>query len=199
MLFTLPVTLLFAGVMVVIRAHPYDDDDLRAFLIPDDCPSPCWQGIKPGRMSVENALSVLRAHTWISQVDTSLYDGFRGWIRWDWSGREPPWIIHSERDNLWIDENRVVNVSLMTRIRFGEVWLALGAPDWTTTYQTQGEDRMRVFNGYESGTLVVIFEVTCSGGMESLWFASASLLWPIYLPEGGEIRDGSPKMLSTCE
>jgi len=199
LLFTLPLTLLFAGVIVVIRSHPFDDSDLRVFLFPDHCPAPCWQGITPGRMTVEKALAILRAHNWIERVDTSLYDGFRGWIRWDWSGREPAWIVHSPNDNLWIDQNRVVNVSLMTRIRFGDVWLALGAPDWSNTYRGRGEEVMRVFNGYQDGTLMVIFEITCNRGMEGLWFAPASFVWPIYLPERGEITQGSPKMLSTCE
>jgi hypothetical protein len=196
---TLLLTILFAGAIVVIRAHPYDDDDLRSFLMAENCVAPCWQGIQPGRMTVQKALVVLRKHAWIRHVDTNLYDGFRGWIRWEWSGLEPDWIIPSEKDNVWIDQNLVVNVSLVTNVRFGDIWLALGAPDWTNIYYARGDGTMRVLNGYQRATVVVTLNVGCDANMNQLWFASASILWPIYLPERGEIAHGSPKMLSTCE
>lgn len=198
LLYTFPITMLFAGVMVAIRAHPYQDDGLRAFLLPENCPAPCWQGIRPGRMDVKTALDILRSHAWIRRVDTSLYDGFRGWITWDWNGHEPAWLLPSERDNLWIDQNLVVNVSLMTSLRFGDLWLALGMPDWTNSYYTRSRDVMRVFNGYADETLVVIFEIRCNQGLGGLWFAPTSLIWPIYLPEQGEIANGSPQQLSAC-
>src|SRR5690554_835559 len=112
MMYALPLTMAFAGVIVAIRAHPYDDHDLRAFLMAENCAPPCWQAIRPGRMTVDKALTILRSHPWIGRIDTSLYDGFRGWIRWEWSGREPDWIRPSEDDYLWIDQNLVVNISL---------------------------------------------------------------------------------------
>jgi hypothetical protein len=196
--FSLPLTMLFTGAIIVIQSRPYDDHALRTFLIPDNCPSPCWQGIRPGRMGIENALTILRSHAWMQNIDTSLYDGFRGWITWEWNGHEPDWIIPSQQDSLWIDQNLVVNVNLLTSIRFGDIWLALGKPDWSNVYYARGSPIMRVFHGYEHGTLIVMVNVECNAGMEGLWFATTSIRWPIFLPETGEIAHGSPKILSTC-
>ncbi len=43
--------MMFTGVIIIIQSRPYDDQDLRTFLIPDNCPPPCWQGIQPGHVS----------------------------------------------------------------------------------------------------------------------------------------------------
>lgn len=190
--------MLFAGAIVVIQSRPYDDHALRAFLIPDNCPPPCWQGLRPGRMNVADALHILRSHAWMQNVDSSLYDGFRGWITWDWNGYEPDWLIASEQDSVWIDQNLVVTINLLTSIRFGDIWLALGKPDWSNIYYAQGSTTMRVFHGYKQGILIVMVNVECEAGMEGLWFATTSLRWPIFLAETGEIAQGSPRALSSC-
>lgn len=190
--------MLFAGAIIVIQSRPYDDHALRAFLIPDNCPPPCWQGIRPGHMNVADALHILRTHAWMQNVDSSLYDGFRGWITWDWNGRESDWLIPSEQDSVWIDQNLVVTINLLTSIRFGDIWLALGKPDWSNIYYAQGSTTMRVFHGYKQGTLIVMVNVECEAGMGGLWFATTSIRWPIFLAETGEIAQGSPKALSSC-
>ena len=53
--------LLFAAA-AVIRAQPYDDSELRAFLTPPEgCPAPCFMGIRPGVTTREEALTIFMA------------------------------------------------------------------------------------------------------------------------------------------
>jgi hypothetical protein len=57
---TFALTLLLSVSIAVIRAHPYDDIAMRAFLVPSlECPMPCFLGIRPGATTVEEAHSIL--------------------------------------------------------------------------------------------------------------------------------------------
>jgi hypothetical protein len=63
------LTLLFAACIGIIRAQPYDNSDLSAFLTPPEgCPMPCFMGIRPGVTTVEEAIAILEAHEWIDTV-----------------------------------------------------------------------------------------------------------------------------------
>ena len=44
----LPVLLLTVA-LLLIRAQPYDDHELRALLLPEGCPAPCFMGEDPVR------------------------------------------------------------------------------------------------------------------------------------------------------
>src|SRR5690606_25048567 len=67
------LTLLAALTIVLIRAQPYDDSDLRAFLTPPEgCPAPCFMGIRPGVTTVEEAIAILEGHEWVTNLVVDL-------------------------------------------------------------------------------------------------------------------------------
>ncbi len=60
---------LFLLPVLLIRAQPYDDGGLRAFLTPpEDCPAPCFMGIRPGVTTTEEALEILKIINGYSSV-----------------------------------------------------------------------------------------------------------------------------------
>ncbi len=60
------LSVVFLLPVLLIRAQPYDDSDLRAFLTPpEDCPAPCFMDIRPGMTTAEEAVSILDAHPWV--------------------------------------------------------------------------------------------------------------------------------------
>ncbi|MBI1278944.1 MAG: hypothetical protein GC179_12520 [Anaerolineaceae bacterium] len=70
---------LFTAVLLMIRAQPYDDHELRELLLPEGCPAPCFMGIRPGVTTIDEAIEMLEksgrikivAHDPISDRDTS--------------------------------------------------------------------------------------------------------------------------------
>ena len=61
------LTLLFSGVMIGLRAQPYEDGGLRQTLFPADCASPCFMGIRPGVTTHAEALDLLQANPWVTE------------------------------------------------------------------------------------------------------------------------------------
>ena len=125
-------TLLLSGLFVlpllVIRAQPHDDNDLRAFLTPpEDCPTPCFLGVRPGVTTAAEAIAILEGHEWVSRVATSEFadDLF---IVWD---NPPLSIINPERSALMRFHNNVVEeINVFTRLKLINVLTVYGQPAW---------------------------------------------------------------------
>src|SRR5262245_35277357 len=89
--------------LLIIRAQPYHDPDLEAFLMTDDCSGPCFMGIEPGVMTTGEVLGVLNTHPWIETIDSHIVtpsqtaEDSAGIIHWTWSGKQPDWIDPSEK------------------------------------------------------------------------------------------------------
>jgi hypothetical protein len=117
---------IFAVVLLLIRAQPYDDHALRALLMPEDCEMPCFMGIRPGVTMVDEAVRLLQANAWVSSVEQ---DGTVD-IRWTWSGLQPRFILDSKPGYLTIaaDRQRIAKVTLNTTLVVGDFWLMWGAP-----------------------------------------------------------------------
>ena len=126
--------------IAVIRAQPYDDHDLRAFLTPPDgCPTPCFMGIRPGVTTTEEATAILERHEWVVRVGEDYVKLMQeetdeelppllGTIDWQWNGSQPSWI-DSTRDPRFLDGNRsVIAVVIRTKIPLGDVLLTYGIP-----------------------------------------------------------------------
>jgi hypothetical protein len=177
MLFTLSIAL--------IRAQPYDDRELRAFLIPSsDCISPCWQGIRPGETNVFGVIERLKANQWVSSVHYENYSTFsNGYIRWNWSVLRPSMISSSGSTNLWFDNNITQNFYIETQLHFGDIWLLLGKPDWFNVHRMY--NRIRVDGIYQEQVLMVSFEVRCSPGASHFWLAKTDIVWVKTLPIEG--------------
>ena len=137
------LTLLFLLPVALIRAQPYDDSELRAFLVPPEgCPAPCFMGIRPGVTTTEEAIVILEGHEWVASVGEDYVKLMRevseeelppllGSIDWVWNGSQPTWIDSSYKP-LLSDGDRVVSaVTIETHIPMGEVLLSYGIPDNT--------------------------------------------------------------------
>ncbi len=78
---------LLTGVILLIRAQPYDDHELRALLMPEDCEMPCFMGIRPGITTVDEAASLLVKHPWVKEIVRT-----GGSLDWYWNGHEPAFL-----------------------------------------------------------------------------------------------------------
>lgn len=131
--------------MLLIRAQPYDDSQLRAFLTPpESCPVPCFLGIRPGVTTVEAAVTMLQAHEWIQEVFIESYGIVKPrQIGWHWS-RVAPAIVQGDGlrrgGRLGVDGQGIVEyMQFRTQVKLGDALLRWGAPDqYTTLVQTGG-------------------------------------------------------------
>jgi len=175
------LTLLFTLSIALIRAQRYDNQELRAFLIPSDCLSPCWQGIRPGETNVFGVMELLKANKWVSSIHYENYSTFsNGYIRWNWSGLQPSLILVGDSTNLWFDNNIAQNFYVETQVNFGDIWLLLGKPDWFNIYRMY--NRIRVDGIYKDQVLMVTFEVPCSQAISRFWLAKTDIVWIKDLP-----------------
>lgn len=134
-------TLLLSGLfllpLLLIRAQPDDDSDLRSLLMPEGCPAPCLMGIRPGVTTSQEAVAILEAHDWVGEIDYRYYDPQRlhsNLLSWHWSGRQPAVIDASRAGSIELAEwggsgiQKVAEMSIATHITFAELVLAAGPP-----------------------------------------------------------------------
>src|ERR1700692_4503745 len=85
------LTIGFALLIAVITAQSADDSDLRRFLLPpEDCPIPCWQGIRPGVTHWDEADQILERNSWVDII--RFYPGMApnsALVTWTWSASHP--------------------------------------------------------------------------------------------------------------
>jgi hypothetical protein len=87
------LTLLFTVCIGLIHAQPYDDTDLRTFLMPSgDCVMPCFMGIRPGITRIDDALNIVHTHPWVDSYTTHFSTNGVVLITWSWSGQQPDYI-----------------------------------------------------------------------------------------------------------
>lgn len=135
------LTLICVVPIALIRAQPYDDSELRAFLTPPDgCPMPCFMGIRPGVTTVDEAIAILEGHEWVASVGEDYVKLMQEisedelpplltTIDWEWNGAQPVWV-DSTRNARFFDADREVSIVVInTLIPLGDVLLAYGIPD----------------------------------------------------------------------
>lgn len=115
---TLSFTFLLAIALLHVRA--YDDSEWRTLI---GCDAPCWQGIRPGVTSRDEAIALLQNHPWVTDL---LVYGRR--ISWSWSGQQPTLIDSSYPGMIWAQDERVQQVKLSLNVPFGDVWLLFDQP-----------------------------------------------------------------------
>ncbi len=140
---------MFTAALLVIRAQPYDDHDLRELLLPDGCPAPCFMGIRPGVTTAEEAMAILEASGWASDIQstngTRTTDGQKFiTVNWVWNGKQSPLINRLYRGYIISYEQNVRSfvdvVHVSTVVTNGSIDLFLqpliaydidtGMPDW---------------------------------------------------------------------
>jgi hypothetical protein len=128
----LAAALAFAFVLALAasQAQP-GDGDLRVFLLPPEgCEAPCWQGIRPGVTTLDEAVALLEASPWVERavVDTGTPFTF---IYLKWNERAPAFARNvSPRLPLymWARNGFIQLIVVPTLIPYGEVRSLFGTP-----------------------------------------------------------------------
>jgi hypothetical protein len=193
------LAVLFTALVGLIRARPYDDTTIRAFIEPPEgCAVPCWQNIRPGTTSADHAMRLLRANPRIETVGYDFnFSRADGWLFWRWSGRQPDELIAPANNTVRVDYNTVTSILMATRIRFGDLWLALGAPD--DMRQMQFGDRLYVENVYLDESFLVQVQLPCAASSDDLWLAPVNVLWVKGIPSTYTSTVWSQSDLTHCE
>jgi hypothetical protein len=136
---TFLLTLGFVLCIGLIRAQPYDDSQLRAFLTPPDgCLMPCFMGIRPGVTTAGEAMDLLEHHEAVQEV-ALLHNETTGEatdISWTWSDLQPGWLHPYPGDtaSAVVQEGLITQISLSTLLPLGDIWAVWGAPtEYVTT------------------------------------------------------------------
>jgi hypothetical protein len=160
------LTLGFAACIGLIYALPYDDSDLLTFLTPpEDCPMPCFMGIRPGVTTLEEAGSILVRHSWVRNI-RQFYNSRTGeitMIQWTWSGSQPGLIDASKPAYIYGDvTHTILSLNIETVIPFGDLWLGWGRPDWGVLEGATGLLGVMIQNaGYINDSFSVRSEFSC--------------------------------------
>jgi hypothetical protein len=164
-LLTALLTLLFTVCIGLIRARPYDDTPLRAFLTPPDgCPMPCFMGIRPGVTTPEEAAAILEAHDWVSEAVVS-YDrtGHIYLIQWSWNESASALVDTSKLAYLFARADVVQSIAMPTTIAFADIWLTLGKPDRGGIHSSRQRPASIFFQyvGYLNSSIGVQTMISC--------------------------------------
>jgi len=116
------LALLSSTAIVLIHAHPYDNADLRAFLLPPvGCPAPCWLGIRPNSTTLEQTVAVLERMPSVEyRVYPALYTNAAHIV---WSDSRT-----ALRGSITLNLDIVESVYIQG-LQFADLWLLLGPPD----------------------------------------------------------------------
>jgi hypothetical protein len=149
-----PLVIVGSAMLLLIGARRYDGSTVAAFFAESCEAMPCWQGIRPGTTTINQALAILSSHPWIadiSEVNTSSNLNTSGTvlIYWRWSARYP--FIDGVRTShqpgiLVTDQGLVRQIYLTTSIPLGDLWLALGGAQERTLNAQVDQQRLRIDN-----------------------------------------------------
>lgn len=161
------LTLLFAGAIGLIRAQPYTPGQLDAFLTPPEhCPAPCFLGVRPRFMTVQQALAVLRANENTRQVhvDASFSDQT---IYWHWVSDPDAYRRYAFN----AQDNIVIRPVLPYDLTLGEAQLVLGKPAAVTAGMLNGYVRRAavVFEYPDHGLHIIVALYPCQLNQREYW------------------------------
>ncbi len=148
---------LFVLSMLLIRAQPYDDSELRDFLTPPEgCPVPCFMGIRPGVTTAEEAIAILEAHpSLVDTIEPNLPDG----IRLRAIDPQSP-TGDSISGYLSIENNIIQWLRIQTDVSLWELWAIYGQPDWATSAFPGGGANQEIFYAIGYDQYLVSFSFT---------------------------------------
>ncbi len=142
---TLLVLSLFSVVVLLIHAQPDQYTKQQVFVL-KGCSAACFAGIQPGVTSVEDAVTLLQASEWVSQVDNRTINNVSGYISWTWNDQKPDWINGNMEGEIWATQKKVVQIMVYGSLQLGDTRLLLGLPDQEIIDRTA--DRKREFSLY---------------------------------------------------
>lgn len=129
--FMVYLTALFGAVLYSICFQQRAETNVLDSILtpPPGCHAPCWEGIRPGVTSADEAFAILARHPWVDGVAANDKDKLYGIITWRWNGRQPVYINTHAPSVVYIVEGVVDRVQIQTTLEFGDVWLRLGQPE----------------------------------------------------------------------
>jgi len=207
LLAALPLLVLCAGALGLVRAAPQPDDTLMAEVLNAGCEGvagPCWYGIVPGVTRFQEAINRLREHPWIGAIDIS--DMPSPYVSWLWK-RDAPAAIRGDDAPAggyayagYPDYHVIEGIHLWTALPQGNYWLALGRPEqagdavglvgYTAGYPAlAGRDRVLAAS-YDGGRRVLHAGFRC--GANARAFFNATVALSIYLEPPRALGDLQP-------
>ena len=132
------LVVLFMGMfmlpMTLIQNQPYDASTLTSLLTASqDCPSPCFLGVRPGETTMNAAGLLLQSDPSVRfEVTSDEYNTHNIRQRIEWEYRQPNRVVHG---NMYIEDSIVRHVTIYD-IPLAEVWLSMGKPD--ESYEMMG-------------------------------------------------------------
>jgi hypothetical protein len=177
------LTACFVLCIGLIRAQPYDESALRAFLAaPEGCPRPCFIGIRPGTTTVEEALSILDSHSWIAGVTRYEATDGRGVtaLTATWSSVQSAFVDDSEELWLGVDGNIVQAIFIPTRVPLAHIWLLYGPPEHGSVIENAIPETSLPSAGYSAVYFEqdMVFMSSAFCPVESVW--ALSMHWVLW-------------------
>jgi len=188
--------LLFAIVVGVIRAQPYDSTRLESFFArPESCLKPCFMGILPGTTTMGEAIIILRRNGWKQEI--LRHREVADYTELD-TGQMYFSASSEQRIKLHVRKNVVQVVEILeTPFQLGDVWLLLGRPEMVYGFI---DSRGRVIRNlvYAEGVVSIGYVLTsCSASVWELSYADPEVIWssiklnsihPIFAPSFYDLR-----------
>jgi hypothetical protein len=174
------LTALLAACIGLIRAQPYDDDELTAFLHTKDCATPCFMGIRPGETNTQQAVALLERHPWVEKVTQHIWFGgpATSLYSWSWSGQQPA-LIDASVPGVFSTRNNIIDVlQVPTTISLGDFWLH-DRPERGMIANEPGELSYTAI--YQNGALEVQTVLFCPLRLTTFWQAPSHMQMSIYV------------------
>lgn len=150
--------LFISAALFFIRAQPYENREVRAFLLGHDCARPCFMGIQPGVTTPQQALHQLRSSELISRVGVSESLETMAWF---WDEKRSNLMDVSQIPALFYDRDQISSIRVYTRIKLGDLLLQLDPTDsqrvamrQTTPFTSYNVDLYYVGKGYVLNAIV---------------------------------------------
>ena len=164
---SLCLILMFCSAILLIRAQPYQDGGLSAFLLPsEDCAVPCWSGIQPGETTITGSKILLQNNLQIKKIEA--ISPATAWLRL--SANTP--LIQRARVNLWEENQGVVGrIELLdTGLSMSDLQLLLGAPTRVFIADSRQDNTSELTALYPNYDLYVTVTITrCASSPAHFW------------------------------
>ncbi len=164
------LVIVFMSFISVIRARPYSDNDFRSFFLPpEDCLKPCWQGIRPGNTTINEAVMILETSAWAQNIVVD-----KRKISWLWRGNHPESVDTDTPGTMYISNNRIAAIIVPINVAFGDLQLFFGQPRWRSAGKFNHNVSVQFTYPHEYLTLSVRLE--CPMNIVSFWNAQPEIV-----------------------
>jgi hypothetical protein len=182
------------GAAFLIGQNNQHQPTLHRLLSPtSECPAVCWEGIRPGMTTSDEATTRLDSLPFVTDVYAVQGVVTNGsFVRWNWTEPTPDYIDASRTGILWTHNGIVYYIEIPLSSRLGDVWRILGKPELNVvSYNPLIAATVQIEASYNNRTLNMQGTTKCPLSMWnlvdapiSLRFASAeaAAVYKVYFP-----------------